>query len=245
MCRPFPRRVGSWIGACLALWLAGGAVHAEALSAGSVLCAHSLRLPIPEDDPRTERFQTKLLSALRAADFQVPDPAEVDALVERVHEQSGGFIDPFTGLRDAERFAVRRTALAEALRDELGCDARLLAHVEPVLVYFAGGRARWDGATDKVASGGRILLGGANEYGFMRGFSLWLRVLDLEGDEIAFRSAGIETLVDFAVLKDQDLLPEDQWLSDDAKIEAAIRSALGATGVALRQLSDPHRFGAP
>ena len=69
--------------------------------------------------------------------------------------------------------------------------------------------------------------------------TLWLRVLDLEGEEIAFRSAGIETLINFAVVKDKDRLPPDRWLRDDAKIAAAIASALGPEGAFLRTDGSP------
>jgi hypothetical protein len=66
---------------------------------------------------------------------------------------------------------------------------------------------------------------------------LWLRLLDLQGDEIGFRSAGIEAVVQLAVLEDKDLLPDDQWLTDGTKLAAAIGSALGASGSALRTSS--------
>jgi hypothetical protein len=59
-------------------------------------------------------------------------------------------------------------------------------------------------------------------------------VFDFEGNLIAFRSAGIETPVQLAVVEDRDLLPEDRWLTDEARLDAAILSALGPRGESLR-----------
>ena len=77
-------------------------------------------------------------------------------------------------------------------------------------------------------------LAGVQESGWVSAFSLWLQVTDLAGKNVAFRSAGIETPVTFAVVEDQDLVPEDRWLTDEVRFGDAIRSALGPLGEALR-----------
>jgi hypothetical protein len=79
--------------------------------------------------------------------------------------------------------------------------------------------------------------------GFRSGALAVAAVIDLQGEEIAFRSAGIETLVNFALVKEKDRLPPDRWLRDEAKIAAAITSALGPRGAALR--SEGHPDGTP
>jgi hypothetical protein len=113
---------------------------------------------------------------------------------------------------------------------------QLVASVVGVHASFQHGVASWDGAKQQVSSTGRIVLqvlAGAVESGWVGAFSLWLRVLDLAGNELAFRSAGIETLVHLALLEDKDLLPEDRWLTDGARLDAAIASALGPRGEKL------------
>jgi hypothetical protein len=82
-------------------------------------------------------------------------------------------------------------------------------------------------------------LAGVHESGWVAAFSLWLHVYDLEGNDLAFRSAGIESLVSLAVLRDQDVLPEDVWLTNLDKVDAAIRSAIGPNGEALRLRGTP------
>lgn len=238
-----PRLAASWTAVAL---LATGAAQADPLDPGARLCLHPPQLPVTDsqDDPRTRRLESKLVEQLEAAGFELVGPAAVEAVVDRVARETPAAVDPYTGRRDAARHSARRVALAEALRSELACDARLLARVVPVWAFFNAGIASWDGRTENVSSAGRVVLqvlGGVAESGFVRALSLWLRVLDPEGEQIAFRSAGIETLVAFGVITDKDLLPEDQWLLDDTKLDDAIASALGSRATALRLEGDPHR----
>ena len=241
------RATAQRIGSCTAgvLVLAGELALAGPLDPGTRLCLQSPDLPIANAaaDPRTADLQARLIKALEAASFVVPDPAAVDAVVERVAEKAAGIIDPYTGRWDPAGYEARRAAVSQALQTELNCQARMVAEVRPVLVRFQDGMVSWDGETEFISSEGRVILNalaGRNEWGFVPALSLWLRVLDLVGDEIAFRSAGIEVLVEFAVLKDKDLLPEDRWLKDEKKVDAAIGSALGAAGSALRLEGNPH-----
>jgi hypothetical protein len=151
-------------------------------------------------------------------------------------------VDPATGERDVRRHRDYRERLARALGTELGCDARLHATVASLRARFANGTASWDGTKQQVSSTGRIVmnvLAGVSESGWVSALSLWLHVTDLEGNDLAFRSAGIETPVSLAVLEEQDLLPEDLWLTDPARLDAAIESALGPHGASLREHGTP------
>jgi hypothetical protein len=159
-----------------------------------------------------------------------------------VRKESGGFFDPATGEYDTGRRLAYRERLAGALRSELGCDARLHASVASLRARFTNGTASWDGTKQQVSSTGRIVLNvlaGVSESGWVSALSLWLHVTDLEGKNLAFRSAGIETPVSLAVMEDQDLLPEDRWLTDPARLDAAIESALGPNGASLRERGTP------
>lgn len=216
-----------------------GTASAGPLDPGSKLCFSPLEIPIDveEGDERRFKVEEKLIQALRGISISVPNPQEVEDLVERVKIESGGFIDPFTGRLDEARYRGYHDQLALALREELGCDGQLFAQVVLVYANYGGGIASWDGTKTEVTSSGRIfmgMIGGAYEYGWIRALSLWLRVTDLNGDDLAFRSAGIETLVSFAIIRDKDFLPEDRWLTDDSKVNAAIKSALGRHGSGLR-----------
>jgi hypothetical protein len=230
----------------LAVFLAALASSAAAggpLDPGATLCLHPLAVPLDEKNGEERRaaIELRLAEALRAASFEVPDPAAVGALRKRVFDETGSAVDPATGERDQAVFAARQEKIAQALATEFGCDAYLIAGVATVRAGFVNGTASWDGAKQQISSTGRIVLqvlGGVAESGWVKAFSLWLRVLDPGDQEIAFRSAGIETPLQLAVVKDEDLVPEDHWLSDMTRIDAAIQSALGPGGVALREQSN-------
>lgn len=209
------------------------------LAEGTKLCLHPVVVPMSDGhaEPQRSNLEHKLVAALREASFELSDPAAVSALEDRVWKASGGLLDPATGERDEARLRVHRTSFGAALRAELGCEAQLRASVVQLRAPFRGGVASWDGTTQEVSSGGRRALNafaGVVERGWVSALSLWLRVLDLEGNTIAFRSAGIETPVQFAVVEEKDFLPEDRWLTDESRLDAAIRSALGAKGESLR-----------
>ena len=231
--------------ACLCLLpLLAERAASEPLGEGARLCLYPLQLPLSEGEAEKRRplIGRLLTAALADASLAVTDPTAVEALEERVRQQSGGFIDAPTGNRDGARYLAYRERLGAALREELGCDARLYASVVTLRAAFTSGIARWDGVTRQVSSTGRIVmavLAGVQESGWVSAFSLWLRVTDLLGNDVAFRSAGIETPVQFAVLEDKDLVPEDLWLTDEARLDEAIRSALGPGGRSLRHDGRP------
>ncbi len=221
------------------------AADAAPLAPGSTLCLHSIGLPLPEQDGEARRasLNKRLQDALTAAAFAVPEPQAVSDLIERVEKDTGGFIDVATGQRDQARYQIFQQQRAAALRNAFGCDAEMTAYVVRVKARFDGASAIWDGTSDSVSSTGRLVLAavaGVRESGWVAALSLWLHAFDLEGNDLAFRSAGIETLVSLAVLKDQDILPDDLWLTNAEKLDAAIRSALGPNGDALRQRGTPH-----
>ena len=237
-----------WPGAvtlvCMCLTLGRPAAAADLLPPGSTLCLHPVALPLEEGvaAARRDDLARRLRAALVAAGFGVAEPPAVEALEKRIDGETGGYIDPATGWRDAARYQTYRSARAAAMREELHCDAELRAQVVGVRARFSGGSASWDGTSGAVSSTGRVVLnalGGVHEYGWVQALSLWLRVSDLDGNDLAFRSAGIEPLVSMAVLRDQDVLPQDAWLTDGEKLDAAIRSAVGPTGEGLRRLGVP------
>jgi hypothetical protein len=230
---------------CLAIvGLSRDVVAANRLETGSTFCLNPVRIPVKEDAGKERRanIEKRLSDALTAAGYHVREPQAVSGIAERVLKDVGGAIDAATGWRDAARYRVFSDHLATALRSELGCDAELSAQVVIVQAPFNMGTATWDGATDTVSSTGRVvlnLIGGRIESGWVKALSLWIAAYDLNGNDLAFRSAGIESLVSLAVFRDQDILPEDVWLTDARQLDAAIQSALGPNGDALRLQGSP------
>jgi hypothetical protein len=239
---PRERWLGCALAACLAL--PAGAEPAEPLAKGAKLCLHPLSLPLSESEAEARRpeLERKLVDALAAASFEVAESPAVEALEQRVREETGGFVDPALGVRDPVRYRRYNERLAAALGEELDCDAQIFASVVTLRAWFSGGVARWDGASRKVSSTGRLVanaIWGVEESGWVSAFSLWLLVTDLEGQDLAFRSAGIETPVQLAFVEDKDLVPEDRWLTDAVSLDEAIFSALGSGGVSLRRHGRP------
>ncbi len=222
----------------------------EPLGPGSTLCLHAVEIPVAKNQGEERRLnlQRRLRDALIAASFNIPDPQAVSDLGERVQKDVGGFIDPATGRRDEARYHAFVAKRGGALRTQFGCDAVLTASVVQLRARFSGGTAEWDGATDSVSSTGRVVLnaiGGVVEFGWVGALSLWLHAVDLDGNDLAFRTAGIETLASMAVLKAQDVLPQDLWLTNVEKLDAAIRSAVGPGGEALRERGTPSGVAPP
>jgi hypothetical protein len=237
------RRLAPCAAGCLLAFSAAAETPA-ALAHDAKLCLYPMGLPFSETQTAKRRpaLEKKLIAELSAAKFRVADPDAVEALEKRVRTEVGGSIDPALGWRDAERFRVYSEHLARALKGELGCDGQLFASVVSLRAGFVGGTARWDGTSQAISSGGRQalhLFAGVEERGWVAALSLWLEVLDLPGNAVAFRSAGIETPVSLAVVEDQDLVPEDRWLMDEARLDQAIRSAIGAGGDGLRRNGRP------
>jgi len=236
----------SWT-ACRVVALIGLAVSArpavaEGFVPGAVVCLHRVQLPFAAGtaDARRTAIEQRIIAALRRESFVVVEPERVVAVQERVGKAAGGFYDPATGVLDGARYHDFNERLARAFATDLRCNLRLVPSVAAVRARFESGLAQWDGASQQVSSTGRMVLNafaGTTESGWVAAFSLWLRLLELNGEEIAFRSVGIEAVVQLAVLEDKDLMPEDRWLTDGVRLDAAIDSALGVAGRTLRSSS--------
>ncbi len=238
---------GAQVSLAAAVVLAAGPAWAGQADPGTKLCLYPVRVPLGEKagEERRRAIEQRLIAALRVASFDVADPTAVRALRTRVFDEEQRLYDPATGERDRAAFEAARARLAAALASELGCAAQLDAMVAVVRARFDNHKASWDGTSQEiVVSTGRVLanafVGVHGESGWIRAFSLWLRVSDLRGEPLAFRSVGIETPLQLNV-NGFDLAPEDRWLRDAARIATAIRSAVGQIGWELRR---DLRFGA-
>lgn len=200
------------------------------------LCILPPVLPFAEDDDRRERLEHIVRRSFEGASIEITPSTEVRALLEKVGERSGAIFDPATGRVDAAREEIHRADIESSVRDAFGCDGFIELRLANILAWYDGVSATWDGQSTRVNSGARIatnvfvcVVAGAcvSEYGWVPALSLWIRVMDLRRQDIAFRSAGIEPLMDFSLSRDKDLLPKDRWLRDEKKLEEAVASALG------------------
>lgn len=207
------------------------------------LCMLPPAVPFAEDDERRGQLERIVTRHFEAESIGIAPSAQVEPLLKAVDERSGAIFDPLTGRVDAARYALYEEDVERSLRDELGCTGMLRLGLHQVPAWYDGTNATWDGQSAKVNSTARIatrvavsILAGAyiTETGWVPALSLWIQVMDLRHHDIAFRSAGVEPLMDFSYSRDQDLLPEDRWLRDDAIVEGAVTSALGADLSALK-----------
>lgn len=82
---------------------------------------------------------------LTAAGLGVVPSFVYEEIWNRLNEEAGGFFDPYTGVRDDERFNAAVSALKQQLRDEFGPDAIVYPEIWPVNAPVSYGTAQWDG----------------------------------------------------------------------------------------------------
>lgn len=154
-----------------------------------VICLSKPSVPdgIPDADARAETIEYAVTNALTPAGFTAVGSARTAALGDQIVSQEGGTFDPYTGLRDEQRYRrVHERVMAEA-RASLGCDAFLTTGVVVVVAPVEGGRARWDGAEEAIA-------GGEGSYGWVRALTVISSLSDAQGTEIYFGTGGLQVL---------------------------------------------------
>ena len=231
------------VAGCAVLVAAPASSEQEGFPASTRFCQLRGDLPIAnsEDDERREDLDLRLATALTTFGYTVVPGDAVTPALETFDEEFGGYVDPLTGVRIPERYEAYRAERAAMLEREFDCDYIVHASVVQLRAFHNAGFAQWDGQSQQVISTGRLVmgvLGGVAESGWVAALSLWVRVSALDGDEVAFRSAGIETLVTIS-MGETDLLPEDTWLTDQHRLRDAFDLALGREGDAFRERSTP------
>lgn len=205
--------------------------------ASADLCMLPAQLPFEKDDPRRAALERIVARHFEAQSIEVAPSADVQFELDGTDESAGEIFDPATGRVDEVKEDAYLDELERRLRGTLGCGGLIELSLHQVIARYDGTNALWDGQRAKVNSNARIagrialsVLAGAyiTETGWVPALSLWVRITDLRWRDVAFRSAGIEPLVDFSYSRDQDLLPVDRWLRDAAVLEGAVTSALGS-----------------
>lgn len=235
----------SWIAsrAFVAALVLGPAL-APALASGETasarLCLTSTEVPFEKGDPRIGILEEKIATRFEEGHFSVVRGEPVLDVVEAIDASARPAFDSATAEAIPDRLDAYHAELGRALREKLGCEARIRIRVESVLARVDGKWAVWDGARISTDPQERAPVERSPEMrGWVAALSLWVELVDVEGRELAFRSAAIEPLVHLATFRPIDRLPEDRWLQDEKALDAAIEGALGPKALYLRDRGNP------
>lgn len=234
------------------------ALHPASMAHALRVCMLPSELPVPEGDERRSDLESRLIARFERAKVAVTGPTEVARILKEVEGRSGAIFDPATGRIDELKQAAYDADVDRSVRDQLDCKWFVRLSVQQVVARYFDNKAQWDGRRVAINSGhrrrlqafgrGAIIVLGAiggvliipgREAGWVPALTLSVHVTDLDGDDVAFRSAGIHPLLSLSVSRGQDLLPEDQWLRNPAEIETAIDLALGDDLALLRTAGRP------
>ncbi len=118
-----------------------------------------LHTGLPEDAPDSAavrgRFDSILASQLTGAGYNVLAPDRAQAVWQRLSDSAHGFFDAKTGQVNLEKLHAVRAAAWRELHEGAQADLLLFPRIIVVSVEFNGGKAIWDGMTEKVASSDR------------------------------------------------------------------------------------------
>ena len=212
------------------------------------LCMRRADFPFGPDDARREGIERLLTRDLTAAAITVAPSVAVETVLEKVAARSGDIFDPDSGRVDQGRQAAQLDDLERSVRAELGCIGFVQLGLHQVFAWYDGEYAAWDGYRTSIITQGivarRVALGAltgitGHKQGWIPALSLSIQVTTLRQAEVAYRIAGVEPLVRFSASHGEDHLPPELWLRDEALVEAAIGSALGAELVDLKTNGHP------
>lgn len=194
---------------------------------------------VPDPDDVATRYETAVVTSLRAAGFSVVPPSAMREIRERVEKTIGGLYDPMTGELIADKVKACKNYTDSEYQANYRVDATLYMSV---VVRHALGRvmtAAWDGVTD--SSTGRnaalsLLSGGG---GTVPVLSFRVVLEDVKGDELYSNLGGLQVLGyvrigQMSVLTLQHIDPR-YIMSDPARDARARAIALGP----LLGVSDP------
>jgi hypothetical protein len=159
-----------------------GGFHASV----ETICLQPLQSELPFQDEKEVRtgIAQMIETELAQAGIAVVHEERTTPIWEESVADHGGLYDRYTGRPQRATLELVRETFRKRLRDQLGCDALLQPSAAFVMATF-NDSASWDGASAPVASG---------YMGTMPAVSLWISILDMEGEEIYFGSGGVQVL---------------------------------------------------
>jgi hypothetical protein len=155
----------------------------------------SVSLDIDQRDQRASELEDGLAVHLAARGFETVTSQETARVWKETRDSGEGAYDPHTGRRIDSRYAKQRERFLSALSTQLGCDALISGTVVAVHAPLSHGTVVWDHVTESVTGDSVSTFGAYGSYGWVSVLSLWIRVRNLEDEEIYFRAAGIQPLV--------------------------------------------------
>ncbi len=197
-------------------------------------------LQVPDDLAVPESLAAMLDSlvhrTVQEGGFTVVPAAAYADIWDAAAREAGGFYDPYTGERIEHRFDQARGRLVTELTERFGAEALLYPELWVVDAPYAGGVARWDGASQGLVGWGTRLLhaiaslGDDDESlgeGVVAALSFVVFLEDLAGAEIYRHVHGIEVL---EKLEGGRPVPVDTTalFRDDDRYRDAVRRALEA-----------------
>ncbi|MEJ2721432.1 MAG: hypothetical protein P8181_09865 [bacterium] len=180
----------------------------------------------PEPESIAAEFDSLLVAGLHKMGYSVIRPQQYKAVWAQLAADSGGFLDPDTGKRDEERMAVAMFETIERLDADFKLDAAMFPDIVVVEAQFAGGRAVWDGAQEKIQTGGAMSsVFSGSQHGVLGALSLKLSVRGTDGTLLFVNSGGIEVL-DRLSGKELVPVPRQELFTDKKRNRESVKIAL-------------------
>jgi hypothetical protein len=181
---------------------------------------------LPDPEPVLAEFDSLLAAGLQRLGYSVIRPQEYEAIWAKLAVEAGGFIDPETGARDEKRMAVAMFETIEELRADFEIDAVMFPDIVVVEAQFAGGRAVWDGASQKIQTGGAMSsFTSGSQHGVLGALSFRLSMRGPGGAPVFLNSGGIEVL-DKLSGKEFISVPRQELFADKKRNQEAVKTAL-------------------
>ena len=164
------------------------------------------------------QVETLIEERLQEAGLSVVPASAYAEIWHGIANEAGGFFDPYTGMRDEDKFKAATERLRNEIVERFSPNAILYPEIWEDETPFSVGVASWGGVTQRVT--------GAGGYsGDVIAATLLVTIQGLSGNELYSKEAGIQVLE--YMQQDQFVrLSQEQLFSDSTWIPAAVTRAL-------------------
>ncbi|UCG52128.1 MAG: hypothetical protein JSW58_00820 [Candidatus Latescibacterota bacterium] len=180
---------------------------------------------LPDPTPIEEAFDSLIVAELYSAGYSVVRPHEYTAIWNRITAEEGGFRDS-TGGRDEERLTSAMFRTLKELRASFEIDAVLFPDIVVVEAQFAAGTAVWDGAEQRIETGGPATsIFSGSQRGVVGALSLRVSMRGRDGTTLFVNSGGIEVLSTISG-KEFSNVPRQELFTNDERNRESVKIAL-------------------
>ncbi len=181
---------------------------------------------LPDAEAIQIEFEEMIEERLRSYGYTVLRPEEYTTVWERVCSQLGGIHDPDTGLRNQVKLTQAMFATLDTLKAGFELNAVLIPDIVVVEAEFAAGNAVWDGASQRIDSGGPMSsVFSGSQRGIIGALSLIVSIRDEDGTELYSSAGGIEALSRISG-KDFENVPRQELFTNPKRNKKAVEIAL-------------------